>query len=126
MDFRPSRPLSPHLQIYRLPPAAWLSISHRITGVILSLGLVALVAVLLAAPSPSRYAAIHEFLAGWAGRGVLLLWMLALFVHFCHGVRHLIWDVGFGFQRSTLARHSWWELGAAVALTLLSWLTVVG
>lgn len=125
MELR-SRPLSPHLQIYRLPLTAWLSISHRITGVILILGLLAVVAVLFAvAESPPLYQAIHRFLAGWAGRGVLLIWLLALFVHFCHGVRHLIWDLGFGLERSALTRHSRWELWVAAGLTLLVWLTMV-
>lgn len=126
MDFRPSRPLSPYLQVYRLPLTAWLSISHRISGVILSFGLLAVVGVLFAAAqSPPCYEAIQGFLAGWAGRALLLVWLLALFIHFCHGIRHLIWDLGFGLQRQALTRHSLWELGAAVALTLLAWLTMI-
>jgi succinate dehydrogenase / fumarate reductase cytochrome b subunit len=120
------RPLSPHLQIYRLPLTAWLSISHRICGVILSLGLVALsLGLLAAAHSPSSYEAIRGFLAGWVGRGVLFFWLLALFLHFCHGIRHLIWDLGLGFERLSLARHSGWELLAAVSLTVLAWVMVI-
>ncbi|WP_460034425.1 succinate dehydrogenase, cytochrome b556 subunit [Methylothermus subterraneus] len=127
MDLRSSRPLSPHLQVYRLPLTAWLSISHRITGVILSFGLLVLVALLLAVPNPPRYEAILGFLRGWVGRAWLWLWILALFVHFCHGIRHLLWDLGFGLERAVLLRHSRWELGVAVALTLITtlgnWLT---
>ncbi len=127
MNFQPSRPLSPHLQVYRLPLTAWLSISHRIAGLILSFGLLAVVAVLLAAAqSPSSYEALRGFLKGWAGRMLLLIWLLAVFVHFCHGIRHLIWDLGFGFQRPALVRYSLWELVAAAALTLAAWLTMTG
>jgi len=116
------RPLSPHLQIYHLPLTALLSITHRITGVILSLGLVGLVAILLAiAGGGGSYDAIHSFMNGILGQGFTLLWLLALFVHFCHGIRHLIWDTVAGFEPSTLTRHSGWELTAAVMLTLISW-----
>lgn len=121
------RPLSPHLQIYRLPLTAWLSISHRFSGVVLSLGLVATVLVLFAvAESPLLYESIHGFLGSWVGKATLLLWLLALSVHFCHGIRHLIWDLGFSLGRSALVSHSWWELGAAVGLTLLVWLMIIG
>ncbi len=120
------RPLSPHLQIYRLPLTAWLSISHRVSGAILSLGLVALTLVLLAAAqSPAYYEAIRGVLASWIGKGGLFIWLLALFVHFCHGIRHLVWDLGLGFAHLSLARHSRWELLAAVGLTVLAWVMVV-
>ena len=57
------RPLSPHLQVYRLPLTAWLSITHRLTGVLLSLGLVLLLGSLLAiAGDGSAYAALQVFL----------------------------------------------------------------
>ncbi|MBN2700020.1 MAG: succinate dehydrogenase, cytochrome b556 subunit [Methylothermaceae bacterium] len=125
MGDRPSSPLSPHLQVYRLPLTPLLSITHRITGVVLSIGLLAVVGMLLAvAESPSAYEAIRGFLSGWIGRGLILIWLLALFVHFCHGVRHLIWDLGYGFERSDLTRHGVWEVAAAVALAFLTWLTM--
>lgn len=127
MDSHPSRPLSPHLQVYRLPLTAWLSISHRISGVILSIGLLAIVMVLLAvAESPFWYEAGRKFLASWVGKGLLLLWVLALFIHVCHGIRHLLWDIGIGLERLVLSRYSRWELGTAVGLTLIAWLMLIG
>ncbi len=115
-------PLSPHLQIYRLPLTALLSITHRMTGVILSLGLICLVGIVLAiAGNGQAYAMIHSFFNHVLGQTLLLLWLFALFLHFCHGIRHLIWDTACGFDRVTLTRHSLWELSSALILTLFSW-----
>lgn len=118
-----SRPLSPHLQIYRLPLTALLSITHRITGVVLTLGLLGLAAIVVAtAYDRAAFIAIRDFLHGLFGQMILFAWLLALFLHFCHGIRHLLWDLIRGFDRERLTRHSQWELAAALGLTLLSWL----
>lgn len=115
------RPLSPHLQIYRLPPTALLSITHRVTGALILLGLVLWVACLIAAADgPERYAVAQYWLRSIAGRIFLLLWTFSLFLHLCHGVRHLIWDTGHGFARETLNRHAWLELLASLSLTGLT------
>ncbi|BCX89941.1 succinate dehydrogenase/fumarate reductase, cytochrome b subunit [Methylomarinovum tepidoasis] len=120
-----NRPLSPHLQIYRLPLTAWLSITHRITGVVLSFGLLVLVGMVLAiAGAGEGYGALQAFLHGFWGRVWLFLWLLALFSHFCHGIRHLLWDVILGFERERLSRHSLLELLAALGLTCLAWLWI--
>ncbi len=118
-----SRPLSPHLQIYRLPLTALLSITHRITGVALALGWLVTVAVVVAiAGDGSGYTTIRGFLHTVPGQVLLLFWLLALFLHFCHGVRHLLWDVLLGFDRERLARDSGLELAAALGLALATWL----
>ena len=89
-------PTSPHLQIYRLPLTALLSITHRITGVILSFGCLLLVWILAAAAdSPAAYEAFVPHLSAWYGQLFLLGFVFALYLHFCNGVRHLIWDAGF-------------------------------
>lgn len=112
------RPISPHLQIYRLPFTAWMSISHRATGVFLVLGLVGLAVGLMAiAEGPQAYALFQSKLE--SNLGQFLLWGLiyALFFHLCHGVRHLIWDTGHGFERQTLNFYSGLELAASWILT---------
>lgn len=117
------RPLSPHLQIYRLPLTAILSITHRITGVILSLGLLVSVWLLWAlAENSDGLGSFLTFTRSLAGKSLIGLWILALFVHFCHGIRHLLWDLGLAFERDRLGRHSLIELVAAVILALLAWL----
>jgi succinate dehydrogenase / fumarate reductase cytochrome b subunit len=80
-------PLSPHLQIYRMPVAALLSITHRATGVFLTLGTVVLVYWLVAvARGPDAYAGLQETLGSWYGIIGLFLWSFALFFHLCNGI----------------------------------------
>ena len=99
------RPLSPHLQIYRLPLTAWVSITHRATGVFLSLGMILLVVFVMAvAEGPLQFANVHSFFQSLVGRFFLWAWIYALLFHLCHGVRHLIWDTGHGLNRETLNR----------------------
>ncbi|MBP1151093.1 MULTISPECIES: succinate dehydrogenase, cytochrome b556 subunit [Methylocaldum] len=113
------RPLSPHLQIYRLPLTAVLSITHRITGVLLSVGLVFWAVCLMAvAEGEAQFAWIQAVLRSLPGQLLLWAWLFSLFFHFSHGVRHLIWDTGHGFDRDTLDRYAYLELVAAVLLTL--------
>ena len=85
-----SRPLSPHLQVYRLPITAVLSIMHRMTGVVLSLGLVLLVVVLAtAAWHRETYEVLTTLLSHWFGQMFLIAWIAALYLHLCNGIRHL-------------------------------------
>jgi succinate dehydrogenase / fumarate reductase cytochrome b subunit len=113
------RPLSPHLQVYRLPFTAILSITHRFTGVALALGLVLWVVFLMAAAGGAEsFATAQAVLDAWPGRLLLWAWLFALFFHLCHGVRHLVWDTVHGLDRETLTLHGIIELAAALMLTL--------
>lgn len=114
-----NRPLSPHLQVYRLPLTGLVSITHRITGVMLSVGLLLFVYVLAAiAAGEERYLAMQSFMALWVGQLIYWGFIYALFFHLCHGIRHLIWDVGKTFDRATLTGYALVELLVAAALTL--------
>ena len=111
------RPLSPHLQVYRLPLTAWVSITHRATGVFLSLGMILLVVFLLAiAQGSESFALVHSCLQSLAGRLFLWGWIYSLLFHLCHGFRHLIWDTGHGFERETLNRFAAYEIAASLLL----------
>ena len=113
-----TRPLSPHLQVYRLPLTALLSISHRITGVLLAMGLLLLAGWLLAASvNPEGFALIQSALGSLPGQVVLWGWIYALVFHACHGIRHIVWDLGHGLDRNRLMRHNLVELMASVVLT---------
>ena len=113
------RPLSPHLQVYRLPMTALLSITHRATGVFLSLGMIVLVVFLLAiAQGSASFDYVHSFLQSWLGRLFLWAWIYALLFHLCHGFRHLIWDTGHGFERDRLNRLAAYEILASLLLFL--------
>ncbi len=117
-----NRPLSPHLQVYRLPLTGVISICHRMTGVILAVGVVFFVGLLSAVASgPDSFAPIQAFLDSLFGRVVLFLWSYTLFFHLCHGIRHLLWDTGHGFDKETMDKLALLELVASVGITLLVW-----
>ena len=115
-------PTSPHLQIYRLPLTALLSIVHRITGVLLAFGCVILVVILAAAAdSASTYQAIVVHLQSWYGQIFLAGLVFSLYLHFCNGVRHLIWDLGYGFELDTVDLTAKLAIAMAVILTAATW-----
>jgi succinate dehydrogenase / fumarate reductase cytochrome b subunit len=127
-DLNPStlknaRPLSPHLQIFRPYLTMMMSIVHRITGGALYFGMLLLAWWLLAAASgPNAYAIFQDFIGSIVGRIVLFGYTWALMQHLLGGIRHLIWDVGYGFgatEREWLARAS---LFGSIVLTLLIWI----
>jgi len=118
----PARPLSPHLQIYRPQLTSVLSITHRATGVALAVGTLLLTWWLIAAATgPEAYAVVQGFLASWIGRLLLLGWTLSLFYHLCNGIRHLFWDVGYGFELRTTYVSGWLVLLATIVLTAATW-----
>jgi len=113
-----NRPLSPHLQVYRLPLTAILSISHRITGVLLILGLIGIAGFIAAAAAgPELFSVLFDAVLSTPGRIAIWLWIFALYFHACHGVRHLLWDLGHGFNKRRLLIHNLFEMAAAIALT---------
>jgi succinate dehydrogenase / fumarate reductase cytochrome b subunit len=117
------RPLSPHLQIWRWNVTMALSILHRATGVGLGLGALLLAWWLIAAASgPEAFATAQDFMGSILGRLILLGFTAALFFHLCNGVRHLVWDVGYGFEVATAERSAWFVIAAAVVLTLVAWI----
>jgi succinate dehydrogenase / fumarate reductase, cytochrome b subunit len=121
-----SRPLSPHLQVYRWQISNTLSILHRATGVALSLGALALVSWLLALASGQ---AAHAQL-GWAfgslpGQFLLMVLTFCFFYHLCNGLRHLAWDAGYGFDKSVARKSGVVVVIAASLLTAGFWLVAL-
>ena len=117
-----SRPLSPHLQIYRLPLLALLSISHRATGVLLTAGSLVFVYWLAAAAhGPEAFAQAQGMLGSIPGRVLLFGLSFSLFYHLANGIRHLFWDAGLGFELRTAHASGIVVIVAAVVLTLLAW-----
>lgn len=120
------RPLSPHLQIYRLPLAAITSITHRATGVALSLGAVVLVAWLFAAAHDADYFNWWQMaLKSPVGLVCMAGWSIALFYHLCAGIRHLVWDAGIGFEKQSVSASSVWVIICALVLTVATWVMVL-
>ena len=120
-----NRPLSPHLQVYRLPLSAILSILHRATGVALSLGTLLLVWWLVSvAQGEAEFNLASSIVNSFLGQLVLFGWSFALFFHLSNGIRHLFWDAGYGFDRDVVAKSSIAVIVSATSLTLLVWALV--
>jgi succinate dehydrogenase / fumarate reductase cytochrome b subunit len=119
------RPLSPHIQIYRWPLSMALSIAHRATGIGLALGLILVTWWLLAlASGPDAFATVQAVMGSWLGILVLFFWTLALFFHLGNGVRHLVWDAGYGYEIETARASGIAVLVFAGAMTVLAWLVI--
>ncbi len=117
-----SRPLSPHISIYRWPLAAALSILHRATGIALGAGTLMLAWWLAAAAAgPDAFAAAQACVGSIAGRLLLFGWSWALFYHLCNGVRHLFWDAGRGYDLAVARRSGQAAVAASAVLTLAAW-----
>jgi len=113
----PERPLSPHLSVYRWGYTMSLSILHRVTGVALSIALISLVSWLLAvANGHAAYAQAARALRMWPARLSIALALIALCYHFCNGLRHLAWDMGWGFERREARRSA----GVMLALAAIA------
>jgi succinate dehydrogenase / fumarate reductase cytochrome b subunit len=118
-----NRPLSPHLQVYRLPMLALLSILHRLTGVALAVGTLLLVYWLVAAATgPGAFETAQGLIGSFIGRLLLFGWSFALFFHLGNGIRHLVWDAGHGFEIATAQRSGWIVVGASAGLTVICWI----
>lgn len=121
-----NRPLSPHLGIYKWQVSNTLSILHRLTGVSLSCGALALLAWIVGAASgPQAHAAVTELLAGPIGLLLLFGFSASFFYHLGNGIRHLFWDAGWGFDKEIARRTGWVTAIAAVILTALYWLVLL-
>jgi succinate dehydrogenase / fumarate reductase, cytochrome b subunit len=117
-----NRPLSPHLQVYRPQITSVLSIVHRLTGIGLGAGAVALVVWLAAAAAGPRWFELaSNMAASLPGQAVLLGFTWALFYHLCNGIRHLFWDVGLGFELTTARLSGWAVIITSMLLTGISW-----
>lgn len=117
---RGNRPLSPHLQVYRPQITSVLSILHRATGVGLLVGTIGVVWWLLAAATSAEYFAyVDGILTSWLGTLVMLGSAWALCYHLANGIRHLVWDMGLGFELDMVTKTGFAVLGASGLLTLL-------
>jgi len=125
MTNRP-RPLSPHLQVYRWQITMLMSILHRATGVALVVGAFGLAWWLLAvAAGGEAYAAAAACVASPFGMVMLFGFSLALVYHLLNGIRHLLWDAGWGFEIPEVYRSGYVVFGLTVLLTALIWVVAL-
>ena len=122
-----SRPLSPHLQVYRWQLTMVLSVTHRATGIVLSMGLLALVGWLVAAAAgPGPYASAAAVFGSVPGQLLLAGIAFAFFYHLCNGIRHLLWDAGYLLDIPGVYASGWAVIAASTVLTVLAWLLGLG
>jgi len=126
MSSNPSKrpmPLSPHLQIYKLPLTALVSISHRATGIANSFAMALLVWVLFkASGNADGFAGTQAFVDSWFIKLVLFGFTFTLYFHMCNGIRHLFWDIGKGFELDTANKTAKASIAAAAILTIITWM----
>ena len=119
-----NRPLSPFMigPYYRPQLTSMLSILHRLTGVGLSVGALLLVGWLIAiADGPWAYASYARHLTAWYGQLLLFGWSWSLLYHLCNGIRHLFWDLGYGYSIPVAYRSGYAVVAVSVLLTAAAW-----
>lgn len=124
LDKTKTRPLSPHLSIYRPQISSVLSILHRMTGIYLFIGMLVLVWWIILAV----YSSFSPEIARWEffvdnlfGRLFLLGWTFALYYHLFNGIRHLFWDIGKGYELKTMKSSGIAVIVLTLILTIVSW-----
>jgi succinate dehydrogenase / fumarate reductase cytochrome b subunit len=118
------RPLSPFMigPYYRPQITSMMSIAHRVSGVVLAVGSLALVWFLLSlSMGPEAFASTQACLSSRFGQLVLFAFSLCLMYHFFNGLRHLFWDAGKGFEIGTVYRSGYAVLALTVLATAALW-----
>ena len=115
-------PLSPHLQIYRWTWTMAMSVFHRITGTALYGG-TALVAIWLVAlaSGPAAYGWVAGFFGSIFGKLILFVYTWILLHHMLGGLRHFVWDAGYGFDRDKRMALARATLIGSTTLTIVVW-----
>src|SRR6218665_2509412 len=122
-DVTKSRPLSPHLQIYKPIPTMVMSIMHRITGGALYFGTLLVAWWLIAAASgPDYYAWVSWFFGTIIGQIILFGYTWALVHHLIGGFRHFMWDLGHGYEKNFPTKLPIANAVVSAVPTLLIWI----
>ncbi|KAG8199548.1 hypothetical protein JTE90_009389 [Oedothorax gibbosus] len=120
---RLKRPLSPHLTIYKPQITTMLSITHRATGLILTGGLYALSVGMLLLPAPYPYY-IDYLQSMHLAAPLIFSFKFALawttLYHTANGIRHLAWDMGYGYDLKHLYISGYLVLGFSLGASLLA------
>lgn len=116
-------PISPHLQIYKKQLTSVLSITHRMTGVVLSIAALVFCFWLASITGGEQvYATGMTHIKAWYGQLLILACSFSLYYHLCNGIRHLFWDMGHGLEIQSAYRSGYMAIFFAFLLTGLTWL----
>ena len=124
-DFK--NPLSPHLQIYRWHVSSLLSITHRISGVINLLSLILIFFWLLVlSQGENGYEIFLIIMNSFFGKFILIGFTWSMSFHLLSGIRHLVWDLGYGFEVKTANISGAIVIVSSLLLTIIFWLFARG
>lgn len=128
MSRNPDRPLSPHLTIWRWGPGMLVSILHRVTGSALAVAGLALLAWWLwaLADGPDAYQDFAGHVQSWYGLVVLVGLSWAFWQHLLSGIRHLVQDIGAGYELRINKLFAVLTIAGALFLTALTWFLILG
>ncbi len=116
-------PISPHLQIYRWHISSLLSITHRIAGVINLLALILMFFWLLAfSLGESNYELFLMTINSFFGKFILIGFTWSMSFHIFSGIRHLVWDMGYGFEIKTANISGVLVILSSLVSTIIFWL----
>ena len=120
-------PLSPHLQIYRWHISSLLSITHRISGVINLLALILIFFWLLFFSfGEGNYELFLLIINSFFGKFILIGFTWSMSFHLLSGIRHLVWDLGYGFEIKTANISGIIVIICSLVLTIIFWLFARG
>ena len=128
IDLNSNRPLSPHLQVYKMILTMLMSVVHRVTGGALYFGTVLIVVWLLAVASGEQstfYQIVSSLYTSWFGLLVLFGFTWALIHHMLGGFRHFVWDLGYGFSKEASNLMAKLTIFGSVIITLALWVIVI-
>ena len=118
-----NNPLSPHLQIYRWHISSLLSITHRISGVINLLALILIFFWLIALSlGESNYESFLLIINSFFGKFILIGFTWSMCFHLLSGIRHLVWDLGYGYEIKTANISGIIVIIFSLVLTVIIWL----
>ena len=120
-------PLSPHLQIYRWQISSLLSITHRISGLINLLALIFIFFWLLVlSQGENGYEIFLIIMNSFFGKFILIGFTWSMSFHVLGGIRHLFWDLGYGFEIKTANISGITVIIFSLILTIIFWLLARG
>ena len=122
-----NNPLSPHLQIYRWQISSLLSIAHRISGVInlFALSLIFFWLILLSL-GENNYELFLILINSFFGKFILIGFTWSMIFHVLSGIRHLVWDLGYGFEIKTANISGALVILSSLVATIIFWLLAKG
>jgi|TARA_B100001765_G_scaffold91174_1_gene55925 succinate dehydrogenase / fumarate reductase cytochrome b subunit len=122
-----NNPLSPHLQIYRWHISSLLSITHRIAGVINLLALILIFFWLVVLSlGENNYELFLSIINSFFGKSILIGFTWSMSFHLLSGIRHLVWDLGYGFEIKTANISGTIVIITSLVVTVIFWLFARG